>query len=102
MSWQECLNHFVRSNDIMDKIYTYFSLHAHPSMRGMEQFDAAYEMANPESTNLSIVACQSIISFMSMFLQEYIKLFPRAKEIFDKKTDFEKWLLTMYDYRKNK
>ena len=68
----------------------------------MEQFDAAYEMANPESTNLSIVACQSIISFMSMFLQEYIKLFPRAKEVFDKKTDFEKCLLTMYDYRKNK
>ena len=102
MSWQECLNHFVRSNDIMDKIYTYFSLHAHPSIRGMEQFDAAYEMVNPESTNLSIVACQSIISFMSMFLQEYIKLFPRAKEVFDKKTDFEKCLLTMYDYRKNK
>lgn len=102
MSWQECLNHFVSENDIMDRIYTYFSLHTHPSIRGMEQFDAAYEMVNPESTNLSIVACQSIISFMSMFLQEYIKLFPKAKEVFDQKSDFEKRLLTMYDYRKNK
>lgn len=102
MSWQECLNHFVRSNDIMDKIYTYFSLHAHPSIRGMEQFDAAFEKLNPESGNLCIVACQCIISFVSMFLQEYIKLFSEAKEVFDKKTDFEKWLLTMYDYRKNK
>lgn len=102
LSWQECLNHYVSSNGIMDKIYTYFSLHAHPSIRGMEQFDAAYEIVNPKSTNLSIVACQSIISFMSMFLQEYIKLFPKAKEVFDQKSDFEKRLLTMYDYRKNK
>lgn len=102
ISWQECLNHFVRSNDIMDKIYTYFSLHAHPSIRGMEQFDAAFDKVSPECDNLSTVACRCIISFMSMFLQEYIKLFPKAKEVFDKKTDFEKWLLTMHDYRKNK
>ena len=86
----------------MDRIYTYFSLHAHPSIIGMEQFNGAYEMVNPEFTNLSIVACQSIISFMSMFLQEYIKLFPKAKDVFDQKSDFEKRLLTMYDYRKNK
>lgn len=102
VSWQECLNYFVSANDIMNRIYTYFSLHAHPSIRGMEQFDAAYEMVNPGSTNLSTVACRCIISFMSMFLQEYIKLFPKAKEVFDQKSDFEQRLLTMYDYRKNK
>lgn len=102
MSWQECLNHYVGVNELMDRIYAYFSLHTHPSIRGMEQFEAAYEIGNPESEHLSTVACQCIISFMSMFLQEYIKLIPKAKELFDKKTDFEKWLLIMYDYRKNK
>ena len=102
LTWQDPLNLFVGSNELMDRIYTYFSLHAHPSIRGMEQFDAAYEMVNLGSTNLSTVACRCIISFMSMFLQEYIKLFPKAKEVFDKKTDLEKWLLTMHDYRKNK
>lgn len=102
MSWQECLNHFVGANDIMDRIYTYLSIHAHPSIRGMEQFAAAFDKVSPECDNLSTVACRCIISFMSMFLQEYIKLFPKAKEVFDKKTDFEKWLLTMHDYRKNK
>lgn len=72
-----------------------FALH----LRGEDSFFVHLLYINP---NLSIVACQSIISFMSMFLQEYIKLFPKAKEVFDKKTDLEKWLLTMHDYRKNK
>lgn len=102
LTWQESLNLFVGSNELMDRIYTYLSIHAHPSIRGMEQFAAAFDKVSPECDNLSTVACRCIISFMSMFLQEYIKLFPKAKEVFDKKTDFEKWLLTMYDYRRQK
>ena len=102
LTWQESLNLFVGSNELMDRIYTYLSWHTHPSIRGMEQFDAAFEKVNPGDVSLCTTACQYIISFMSMFLQEYIKLFPKAKEIFDSKTDFEKWLLTMYDYRRQK
>ena len=102
LSWQDSLNLFAGSNELMDRIYTFLSFHTHPSIRGMEQFDAAFEKVNPGDVSLCTTACQYIISFMSMFLQEYIKLFPRAKEVFDKKTDFEKCLLTMYDYRKNK
>lgn len=102
LSWQECLNHYVGKNELMDRLYTFLSLHTHPSIRGMEQFDAAFEKTNPECENLCTIACRYIISFMSMFLQEYMNLFPKAQEVFDKKTDFEKWLITMYDYRKNK
>lgn len=102
LSWQDSLNLFAGSNELMDRIYTFLSFHTHPSIRGMEQFDAAFEKVNPGDVSLCTTACQYIISFMSMFLQEYIKLFPRAKEIFDSKSDFEKWLLTMHDYRKHK
>ena len=102
VSWQECLNSFVNSKSQLDRIYTYLSLHAHPSIRGMEQFDEAFGNDNKGSEGLCVTACECILSFMSMFLQEYMKLFPKAQEVFDRKTDFEKWLLTMYDYRKNK
>ena len=102
LSWQDSLNLFAGSNELMDRIYTFLSFHTHPSIRGMEQFDAAFEKVNPGDVSLCTTGCQYIISFMSMFLQEYIKLFPRAKEIFDSKSDFEKWLLTMHDYRKHK
>lgn len=102
LSWQECLNSFVNSKSPLDRIYTYLSLHAHPSIIGMEQFGEAFGNDNKGNEGLCVTACECILSFMSMFLQEYMKLFPKAQEVFDRKTDFEKWLLTMYDYRKNK
>ena len=102
LSWQKCLNHFARKNKALEGLYAYLSLHAHPSIIGIEQYNAAFEINDPKFVSLCTTACRYIISFMSMFLQEYIKLFPLAKEIFYKKTDFEKWLLTMYDFRKRK
>ena len=68
----------------------------------MNQFNQAFEKEDPEYPRLCITATLYILSFMSMFLQEYISIFPVAKTIYDIQNEDIKNLLTIYDYRKNK
>lgn len=102
LSWQEALSSYVAPNGLFDNIYTYFSLQTHPSIIAMNQFNQAFEKEDPEYPRLCITATLYILSFMSMFLQEYISIFPVAKTIYDRQNEDIKNLLTIYDYRKNK
>lgn len=102
LSWQDALALYVAPNGLFDNIYTYFSLMTHPSIIAMNQFNQAFEKEDPEYPRLCITAILYILSFMSMFMQEYITIFPDAKAIYDKQSDDIRGLLTMYDFRKNK
>lgn len=102
LSWQEAVSSYVAPNGLFDNIYTYFSLQTHPSIIAMNQFNQAFEKENPEYPHLCITATLYILSFMSMFLQEYISIFLAARAIYDKQDEDIKNLLTLYDYRKNK
>ena len=59
-----------------------------------EEFEDVYVV---DTANLSTGE-----GLLIMKAAEWIKEGLSAKEVFDKKTDLEKWLLTMHDYRKNK
>lgn len=99
VSWQEILSYYVKSNGIFDNIYNYFSINTHPSIIAMQQFDQAFAKENPEYERLCLVALRYIISFMSMFLQEYLKVSCKAKLIYATKKEEIKWLTQLYDYR---
>lgn len=102
LSWQEALHEYVAPNGLFDNIYTYFCLNTHPSIISMNQFDQAFAAINPEYPHMCLTAILYMISFLSMFLQEYIAVFPKAKEIFERQDEDIKGLLTLYDYRKTK
>lgn len=102
LSWQEALHEYVAPNGLFDNIYTYFCLNTHPSIISMNQFDQAFAAVNPEYPHMCLTAILYMISFLSMFLQEYIAVFPKAKEIFERQDEDIKGLLTLYDYRKTK
>ena len=102
LSWQEALQEYVTPNGLFDNIYTYFCLNTHPSIISMNQFNQAFTAEDPEYPRMSLTAILYMISFLSMFLQEYIVVFPKAKEIFEKQDEDIKGLLTLYDYRKTK
>lgn len=102
LSWQETMLEYVIPNGIFDRIYNYFSLNTHPSLISMNQFDQAFGKEHPEYLQLCLTATLYMITFLSMFLQEYIAIFPKAKAIYEGKNDDEKWLLKLYDYRKTK
>lgn len=102
LSWQKALHEYVAPNGLFDNIYMYFCLNTHPSIISMNQFNQAFAAVNPEYPHMCLTAIQYIISFLSMFLQEYIAVFQKAQEIFEGQNEDIKWLLTLYDYRKTK
>ena len=102
LSWQEAMQEYMAPNGIFDGIYNYFSLNTHPSIISMNQFDQAFERNNPEYLHFCLTATLYMITYLSMFLQEYISIYPKAKAIFDSQDEDVKWMLTLYDYRKNK
>ena len=102
LSWQDALLEYVAHNGIFDRIYNYFSLNTHPSIISMNQFDQAFGRNDPEYQHLCLTATLYMLTFLSMFLQEYITIFPKARAIFDRQEEDVKWMLALYDYRKAK
>lgn len=99
LSWQDAINMVVKPNGIFNSIYNYFSLNTHPSVIAMTQFEQAYDKEEPEFVGLCTTAVRYVISFMSMYLQEYIKVFPKAQELFEGQSEEMKMLLKVFDYR---
>lgn len=100
LSWQDAINMVVKPNRIFDSSYNYFSLNTHPSVIAMNQFDQAYGKEEPEFVGLCITAVRYVMCFMSMFLQEYIRVFPKAQNLFDAQSEEIKMFLKFFDYSK--
>ncbi len=76
LTWQELSGTMDLKNDLLDNIYTYYSLYAHPSNVSVFQFDTMFskeEEANKRITTTSMKYC---FALLSMFIADYIKLFP--------------------------
>lgn len=99
LTWQDAINRVVKPKELFDGMYNYFSLNTHPSIIAMMQFDQAFAKENPEYPSLCVTATRYVISFMSMFLQEYIKVSQKAASVFRGFDEDTKGVLTLHDYR---
>lgn len=84
VSWQETVSLMGIKDSILPNIYTYFSLYSHPSNVSVFQFAGMFEKgkeAYPEITNFNL----KVTFFMfSIFIGDYIKLFPTVLKTFEK------------------
>lgn len=63
----------------LKNVYTLFSLNAHPSYVSMFQFRDMFPKKDPEYINISLSCMYYCFVFLSIFLADYIKLFPKVK-----------------------
>lgn len=84
LHWQELTEVIGIKEGILENIYTYFSLYSHPSNVAVFQFADMYKRgkeAYPELVNFNL----KIAFFMfSIFIADYIKLFPSVIKTFEK------------------
>ncbi len=84
LHWQELTGLIGIKEGMLENIYTYFSLYSHPSNVAVFQFADMYkrgEEAFPELVNFNL----KIAFFMfSIFIADYIKLFPAVLKTFEK------------------
>ena len=83
---------------IFDAIYSHFSLHGHPSYLSLIQFRESYKPDSREDLHMAYFATKCMLSFMSIFIIDYMKLNPAAKEQYDKLEEPRRFAIGMYEY----
>lgn len=80
--WGDIPPLFGANHTLLKEVYTLFSLNAHPSYVSMFQFRDMFNKENPEYINFSILCMSYFFSFLSIFLADYIKLFPNIGDTY--------------------
>ena len=86
----------VKEN-LFNSIYSFFSLHGHPSYLSLTQFRDAFKDEYRADIDMSIHATQCILSFMSIFIVDYMKLNPKTKIVYDKLEEPRRFAIGMYE-----
>ncbi len=84
LHWQELCNTMGCNEDFFKTIYTYFSLYAHPSNVSVFQFGEMFHEGMQESIGMANLNMQYFFMFLSIFISDYIELFPKILETFNR------------------
>ncbi|MBP7558539.1 MAG: hypothetical protein KA821_19840 [Chitinophagaceae bacterium] len=84
LTWSDVSTSMGMDEKLFSNMYTYFSLYAHPSNVSVFQFAEMFNGENPGYIGLTEMNLTYAIFFFSVFLADYIHLFPKVKETFEK------------------
>lgn len=84
LDWQEMCDVMKLKKELFDNIYTYFSLYSHPSNVSVLQFADMFSKEDEAFISLTTMNLRYCFSLMSVFIADYINLFPDLLNIFEK------------------
>jgi hypothetical protein len=85
------------NENLFNRIYSLFSLHSHPSYLSLIQFRDAFKDEYRADIHMAKHATQCILSFMSIFIIDYMKLNPNAKTLYDNLDYPRRFAIGMYE-----
>ena len=97
LGWKDFADKFGMKKGSIDNLYMYFCMNAHPSYSSIMQFRDAFAKENPEFVNLALFASHTFLIFLSVFLADYMRLFPAIVDDFKKLDKKEKFLITAFN-----
>lgn len=97
LSWQDIADDFPDSKKILDKKYTYLSFFSHPSHLSVEQFSRTYSNEDKMWIELSAYNIKDCFLFTSIFIADYISVFPNVINTFNKQSDLKKFVINFYN-----
>lgn len=83
LSWQDMADVMNLKKEIFEHIYNYFSLYAHPSQVSVFQFENMFSKQQEEFKQLTTLNLKYCFSLVSVFIADYINLFPLTKQTFE-------------------
>ena len=86
----------VKEN-LFNNLYSFFSLHGHPSYLSLIQFRDAFKDEYRADKEMAKHATQCVLSFMSIFIVDYMKLVPEIKAMYDKLEEPRRFAIGMYE-----
>jgi hypothetical protein len=95
LSWQDIVPVMEIKDEIMDKMYTYFSLYSHPSNVSVFQFKDLF--GDPSDfLNMTNFNVKNAIMLISLYIGDYIKLFPNTQKYFDSLPPIDQWAINFH------
>ncbi|MBQ9229906.1 MAG: hypothetical protein IJ190_01875 [Prevotella sp.] len=86
----------VKEN-LFNSLYSFFSLHGHPSYLSLIQFRDAFKDEYRADKEMAKHATQCVLSFMSIFIVDYVNLVPEIKAMYDKLEEPRRFAIGMYE-----
>jgi hypothetical protein len=83
LSWTDVHKRLLWKPMFFDTTYNYFSLYAHPSNVSVFQYQDLFDKSTKRAEELSILNLKYIFILGSIFLAEYIKVFPKVLSTFN-------------------
>ena len=86
----------VKEN-LFNSLYSFFSLHGHPSYLSLIQFRDAFKDEYRADIDMAKHATQCVLAFMSIYIVDYMKLVPEIKTMYDKLEEPRRFAIGMYE-----
>lgn len=83
LKWHELPDVMGIRSGLMTEIYTYFSLNTHPSYVSVFQFASMFKKESESYSKLANFNLKYFFTLTSIFIADYIKLFPEALKTFE-------------------
>lgn len=97
VKWEDAYQLLRVKKELYESMYSFFSLHSHPSYLSLIQFRDAFAPGVRQDLQMAIHSTRCILSFMSIFIVDYITLFPKVKEKFNELELPMRFAIGMYE-----
>ena len=94
VGWDE-MRKYIGLNVSFDGIYRYVCNMAHPSYIGLSQFYYAHEDFSIK--DLNDTALTQMLAIMSVFIMDYLEVFPEAKNVYERLNCKQKGIISKYN-----
>jgi hypothetical protein len=84
LSWQDMCDVMELNKELFENMYTFFSSYSHPSQVSVFQFENMFDTKDEAFKFLTTTNLKYGFSLMSVFIADYINLFPDVKNTFEK------------------
>lgn len=79
----------ITNDSLMNGMYSFFSLHSHPSHISLIQFRDAYKETNRGDKSMAKFATRCTVSFMSIFITDFMTVTPLVKTLLNDLDEYQ-------------
>jgi len=97
LSWQDITSVMGLKNNLLDNIYSYFSLYSHPSYVAVFQFSDMFENGDKPFKILTNHNLSNLFVLLSIYTADYINLFPKVNETYNKQNIRDQVVMNFYN-----
>jgi len=95
--WHELVEVMNLKKDLFDNLYTYFSLYSHPSNVSVFQFNDLFKDADDNYLMMTNFNIKTILSFIGVFIADYINFFPEVTKVFNNLSLEEQFIIDFHN-----